>query len=368
MLKNNPFRTGACQNPKNCPFKTAGKTISSADNYCENCGCHFKDVSPPASPPWWLLISIGLMIAAAYFWFRNKPVEEPTSGETPVSESIADAPSPVFKNAPPLPVGGKLKGVIELGAESFTYFIIKMDSDKHWKKERYLWDDDTENHTSPFVFKYSADMADHEIRTGLKTYIRNIQNYGVDGEDIHFVVSSGAQEKNKDIIGRIEGHLEDLNYRVNKVNPAQEGNFAYQALVPDNLKSTAFALDIGSGNTKISWGDGTSKTHGAKYFEKNTPDSEVIADTEKAAKEIPAEQRNICFIVGGVPFELAKQTRHGNERFTVLKRPNDYEAKGSKQRSGLLIYKTVAEATGCKQFVFDWDANFTIGFLLSLPY
>ena len=36
-------------------------------------------------------------------------------------------------------------------------------------------------------------------------------------------------------------------------------------------------------------------------------------------------------------------------------------------RSGLNIYQTIAAATGCQQFVFGHDCNFTIGYLLSLP-
>ena len=34
--------------------------------------------------------------------------------------------------------------------------------------------------------------------------------------------------------------------------------------------------------------------------------------------------------------------------------------------SGLNIYKGFVDATNTDTFVFDWDANFTIGFLLSL--
>lgn len=34
--------------------------------------------------------------------------------------------------------------------------------------------------------------------------------------------------------------------------------------------------------------------------------------------------------------------------------------------AGLNIYKAIADATGTDTFVFDWDANFTIGFLLGL--
>jgi hypothetical protein len=84
------------------------------------------------------------------------------------------------------------------------------------------------------------------------------------------------------------------------------------------------------------------------------------------ASKVPANLRETCFIIGGVPYELAKQSRNGKERFTVLKAPGDYKAEGAKQEAGLNIYSAIATATGCKQFVFDWDANFTIGFLLGL--
>jgi hypothetical protein len=34
--------------------------------------------------------------------------------------------------------------------------------------------------------------------------------------------------------------------------------------------------------------------------------------------------------------------------------------------AGLNIYKAIEDATKTDTFVFDWDANFTIGFLLGL--
>jgi len=49
-----------------------------------------------------------------------------------------------------------------------------------------------------------------------------------------------------------------------------------------------------------------------------------------------------------------------------LKAPQSYEAADKKMASGLNIYKAIADATQTDTFVFDWDANFTIGFLLSL--
>jgi len=52
----------------------------------------------------------------------------------------------------------------------------------------------------------------------------------------------------------------------------------------------------------------------------------------------------------------------------VLRPPADYAAlEGAKTKAGLTIYQALATATSCQQFVFGWDANFTIGYLLQLP-
>jgi hypothetical protein len=52
----------------------------------------------------------------------------------------------------------------------------------------------------------------------------------------------------------------------------------------------------------------------------------------------------------------------------VLKAPDAYpQLTGAKTKAGLNIYQAVAAATGCQQFVFGYDANFTIGYLLALP-
>jgi hypothetical protein len=74
----------------------------------------------------------------------------------------------------------------------------------------------------------------------------------------------------------------------------------------------------------------------------------------------------VCFIIGGVPHSLAGQHRQGEERYTVLKAPQHYQATDKKIASGLNIYKAIVDGTQTETFVFDWDANFSIGFLLSL--
>jgi hypothetical protein len=69
-----------------------------------------------------------------------------------------------------------------------------------------------------------------------------------------------------------------------------------------------------------------------------------------------------------VPYELAKAVRQGQEQYTVLKAPDGYaQLDGAKLKAGLTIYRALAAATGCQQFVFGWDTNFTIGYLLAQP-
>ena len=195
-------------------------------------------------------------------------------------------------------------------------------------------------------------------------------DYGVAGKDIHFEVSSGA--KNEPNVVKIAKGLKSLGYFVNEVTPQQEGTYGLQCAMPSSYYANAFLVDIGSGNTKISWhtakGVDALESYGSKYFQKSIADDQVYKDVRKTVTAIPEANREICFIIGGIPFELAKQVRNGKERYTVLKAPEAYNANGEKQRAGINIYKAIADETGCKTFVFDWDANFTIGFLLGLKW
>ncbi len=264
-----------------------------------------------------------------------------------------------FTYTAPEPVGGKLQGVVELGATGFNSFIIRSDAQKNWKLEKA-------DYGSSLLYESMTNDAD--ITAGLKNYIANMLAFGVGGKDIHFVISSGAQKV--EITKQIIAALKKMNYFVNTVTPQQEGQLALKSVLPASYNDKAFVVDIGSGNTKISWIQGGSvmakEAVGAKYFQNNTTDDAAYQNVSAMSKGVPSSLRGTCFIIGGVPFELAKQVRNGKERFTVLKAPADYTASGEKQKAGLNIYKAVADATGCQTFVFDWDANFTIGFLLNL--
>ncbi len=287
-------------------------------------------------------------------------VDESSASSSGSSDQTAsDQPRQSFSYTSPEPQNGQLKGVVELGASGFNSFIVKVDDQKRWKLEK------AEFGNSLVMENMATDI---DIRTGLKSYIGKMLDFGVSGRNIQFVVSSGAikAEGTQKII-RV---LKSLNYVVNTVTPEQEGSLGLRVVLPTEFYDNAFVVDIGSGNTKISWKEGSStkalETYGAKYFGNNTSDETVATDVKAKAKQIPADHRKTCFIIGGVPFELAKSVRKGKERYTVLDAPSAYKLENAKSKAGLNIYKSIAEETGCNQFIFDWDANFTIGYLLTL--
>lgn len=284
---------------------------------------------------------------------------EPAPAEKPATSSAWGKNASAFDYTPTEPVNGKLKGVAELGATGFNYFIVRIDARKNWKLEKAVFN----------VSLIKENLATEEdIKDGLKKYIAEMFDYGVGPKDIHFVVSSGAAKEPG--TAKITSALKAMKYYVNVVTPLQEAKLAWQAAMPQEFRNSGFVVDIGSGNTKIAWLSGSSATGvelpGAKYYQEDLTDAAVYKEVSAKAKMVPAAMRGKCFIIGGVPFSLAKQSRNGMERYTVLKAPGDYTGKDVKEKSGLNIYKAIADATGCQQFVFDWDANFTIGFLLGL--
>ena len=306
--------------------------------------------------------------------FRKKETTETTtSGNTSTNEATTpstQSPStsattaanrPRFDYSPPEPNGGKLKGVVELGASGFNSFIIRVDGQKNWKLEKA-------DFGASLV--YEKLTSDEDVKNGLKNYISGMLSFGVSPREIHFVISSGAQKV--EITKKITDYLKTMGYIVNLVTAEQEGKLGYKSVVPKDYEDDAFVVDIGSGNTKMAWSEGGKLTSlegsGAKYFQNNMSDAAVYNEIKAKAEKVPFPKRKACFIIGGVPFELAKQVRTGKERFTVLNAPDQYSAKDAKVKAGLNIYKAISDGTNTQQFIFDWDANFTIGFLLGLPY
>lgn len=264
-----------------------------------------------------------------------------------------------FSYTPPMPQNGTLKGVVELGASGFNSFIVDIDNNKNWKLKKADWG-------NSLVYDNMATARD--IRDGLKAFIGDMVDYGVSGKNIHFVVSSGAQKVASTL--KIITELKGMGYFVNTVTPEQEGRYALQASLPTQYYSNSFMVDIGSGNTKVSYIQDKQikaiETYGAKYYKDNVDDKTVYQDVRKKSSNLPAGVTKTCFMLGGIPFQLAKEVRKGEERYTVLNVPSDYNEDGAKMKSGLNIYKALRDGTNCDTFVFDWEGNFTIGFLLSL--
>lgn len=312
---------------------------------------------------------VAIILAAAFFAFQYfladqsvvKGDERVTSDEQTSdtdNAQTADLESS-FNFTPPALENGTLKGVVELGASGFNSFIVEIDNKKNWALKKAEFG-------SSLVHENMASSAD--IREGLKNYIANMLNYGVSGKGIHFVVSSGAAKSEQ--VTKISAELKKLGYVVNPVTPEKEGQLALRCVLPDAYQNDAFVVDVGSSNTKVSWmQNGSAKsfeTFGSKYFQRNVNDEQVYNTVREEASKIPNDRRLVCFIIGGAAFDLAKTHRNGKERYTVLKAPDEYDAEEAKTRAGINIYKAMRDATGCDTFVFDWDANFTIGFLLSL--
>lgn len=279
------------------------------------------------------------------------------------TERVAPPKDVQTVDIPEKPISGVMKGVVEVGASGFNSFVVNIDQEKHWE---IVSKDFGES------LAYEGLATTDDIKSGLKKYISNIFNKGVSGRNVHFVMSSGALKNPKTL--QIANEIQHMGYMVNKVTPEQEGRYALKATLPPVYRQNSFVVDMGSGNTKISWYEGntikTVEAYGAKYYQ-NTPavaDDIAYQDVLNKVRQVPSDKRTRCFIIGGVPFQLAKESRENStDRYTFLGAPDDYSASDDvKKRSGLNLYNALVEGSGTNTFVFDWDANFTIGFLLNL--
>ena len=328
-----------------------------------------------------LLILVGGYIGYNYYYIncdvdRNitKPivVDIPIVSDTNISTKeneveVVDMEKPkAFEYTPITPNSGKTKAVIELGSDGFNYFVVKLDKDKNWDIVKSKWG---------LSLLYEGSVDPKRVLDRVTQSISDIQSkYKV--TDIHFLISSGALNlpATQEIVQTIESR-----YMIEKITPEKEGKLAFYATIPKEFRESSFVLDIGSNNTKIAWMNSAGKvvtrtTYGAKYYKHNFTNKEVYNDVKSKAEDIPKNRRKHCFIIGGAPYKLAKKTRvDKKERYTVLYFPEDYfenseiyglKLEGKKVDSGLNIYSAVYDATETKQFIFDWKANFTIGYLL----
>ena len=260
----------------------------------------------------------------------------------------------------------KLKGVVELGATGFNLFIISLDSTKTWQLKH-----------KEFGMSLIAESLTtvKGVEATLKAYNEKAKSLGVTSENIHFVVSSGALKE--EITKQINSALEGLGYTVNEVSAEKEATLVLKTVIPNSFNKTAHVVDIGSRNTKISFVKDstivTNETHGAKYFQKQLQDSIVYKEVKKSLQMIPSTKREQCFIIGGIAYQMAKEYRKENERYTLLSKnvdtyKNILAFSSRKNTAGLNIFKAILDETHSETIIFDWDANFSIGFLLELPY
>ena len=216
---------------------------------------------------------------------ENSTADTKTTEEKVEARSTSNA-STSFDYSPPLPVNGRNKGVVELGASGFNSFIVSMDQGKNWSLKKADWGNS---------LVYDGLASNEDITSGLKKYISDILDYGVSGKDIHFVVSSGAQKV--DATQKIIQGLKKLGYVVNTVSPEEEGTYALQAGLPKAFRDGGFMVDIGSGNTKVSWIDNgdvqARETYGSKYYVDQINENDVYDNAKK-----------------GRPGDTAKECRH----------------------------------------------------------
>jgi len=265
-----------------------------------------------------------------------------------------------FDYEAPKPQDGTLMGAIILGSAGFDAFTIKVDTAQNWELVEAQYG---------VSQVYENNVSENAVKEGLQTYISSIIENGVGGNNIHFLVSSSAKENEK--VQAIKAVLEGLGYVVNEVSEYDEGRYAFYASVPKDFRDESFSVDVGSGNTKISWlKEGEFKTvssYGSKYHIDSVDDKTAYDALVKASLDIPEANIAKAFIIGGAPFKLAKEVRQGDERFTVLAAPNAYTSiDDQKTKNGLNIYDAIRFSTKSDQFIFDWHSNFAIGYLLLL--
>ncbi len=298
---------------------------------------------------------LSLLIAIILF---NCSSPEKKTEEAPVA---VEATENEFRYVPPVPENGSLYGIVEMGGTGFNSFIVNLDTVGNWKLEK-------SNFGESNVYEGEATL--EATKAGLETYITGMLEKGVTGDKIHFVQSSTASANEK--VQQINIALKEMGYAINNIDVEKEVIFAFKAIMPAPYVDNSFVVDIGSGNTKISWmEDGEIQSisvEGSKYYQKGLSDEGVYEAIKTRLKEVPQEKTTHCFMIGGVPYNLAKLDEDYTDRYTPLKAPGDYQGiDDPKVLAGLNIYKALADnLENCERFIFDWDGNFSIGFLLSI--
>ena len=312
-----------------------------------------------------IIIAVLLIAGIGYKFYESKNPDSQLfktveKADVPQSTSVSVSDVKPLNIERQRPVDGKTYGVIEVGASGFNSFVIKADKNDNWELVSKEFGES---------LAYEGFATTDDVKLGLKKYLATMFEKGVAGRNAHFVISSGALKNPKTEL--IAKAIEQMGYVVNRVTPDQEGKFALKSLIPTADQSNSLSIDIGSGNTKITWFEnGRAKsieTYGAKFYQDGVAEDKVYNDVAKLLKDIPNSNKQNIYLIGGVPFKLAKESKTDDSRFTRLNSPDTYSfGDDAKLKSGIVIYKAIYDNSTDANFIFDWDANFTIGFLLSI--
>lgn len=317
----------------------------------------------------WATVALGLSLGLVGCQKQPDNMETPDKAvaQQPTQKSITNvAKQPVaakqFDYTPTTPIDGVKMGVGAIGSSELTLLVIETDKSHNWNlvdrgDDKSLMNEGASDET--------------QLKQSLKNNLKRMADMGVKPANMHFIISSGAKKSgNADML---ISSLKSSGYVVNVITPEQEGKYAFKATVPPAYQANSFMVDIGSGNTKISWEEnGQLKAlegYGAKYYQKQIAPNEVYNETSKLLSQVPEDKRKYCFIIGGVPYSLAKPIRQNHQRFVVLNKPETYTPEDEKQQAGLNIYNAIDKATeGKTDFVFDFDSHYAIGFLQGLKH
>ncbi len=265
----------------------------------------------------------------------------------------------VFDYQPRQPENGELYAAIELGSLGLNYFIAEIDEENRWslKSSSYA--------RSNIIYGVNTPT---EILNKILEFRDEILKNNVREDRIHILASSSAIQS--DIIDKLKIDLKEYNLSIEYINAEDEGYYALTATIPQEFVNESFLVDVGSGNTKLSWIEENDTLsidiHGSKYFLSDVHDTTVFREVRDAILEIPEKNRNLCFMLGGMIYEFEKEkVDQSNKRYFVLKSPGDYPTNNEKLKAANVIYNALyLEPT--YSYIFDSQSTFSIGYLLNL--
>ena len=305
------------------------------------------------------VVTLCFIILAIFSCSSKKEQTTATAAEPRTIPPPQKEESRVFDYQPRTPVNGKLYGAIELGALGLNYFITEIDDQNRWVLKSSTYG------RSNIIYGVNTTG---EIVDRILAFRNEILKQGVSNENIHILASSSAIKAS--IVEEIKSQLSSRELDIKYINAKDEGQYALIATIPREFIDESFLVDIGSGNTKLSWVEGEDTLsidiHGSKYFLGEAQDTTVFREVRDALLEVPKKNRNLCFMLGGIIYEFAKEEiEESGNRYYVLKTPNEYPTDNEKLRAANVIYNALfLEPT--YSYIFDSQSNFSIGYLLNL--